>query len=504
MLRRLQKRPAEQAEIEHTKMAYKNNIESSKSGIKSSESNIESGESGIESDKSGKGGRGLKIFRAFCRAFCLFQALSISAALALFSCSAVEEHPDQQEEGLTWLSFDPYEIEGMVLELINSARESIEVSLYGLKNQPITDALIDAYHNRQVKVRLSTEYDSESSPSWQELIRRNLPVSVGNSQGIMHNKYFIIDGRYILTGSTNLTEGMFRHYNNAFLIRSRHLAQEFQRDFEIQYAGYYGGSKDEGYQIVTNSQKPWRPLLHEMGGFHLQAYFTPYKRTFNEYTPPLPPPGIIACSQSCLAPPPSSQSSHRCPVQDCKDQLCYKAASSSRSLPKLIYRHRNYDREGEFYCSAYDNAMNRVVPLIETATSSILVLAFAFRDRLIADRLIDAHRRGVEVQIYIDYNQYRSGYNLSKGTFEATAAGTGFLKICRRLDGGLLHHKVIVIDDETVIAGSMNFSQNAVVNNDENFVIVEGLPSFAKAFRQEALRIDRESLPLRQTATGGG
>lgn len=421
------------------------------------------------------------------------------SSLHLSSCSHAPEAPEAEEQGLTWLSFDPYETERMVLQLIADARQSIEVSLYGLQNEAVTEALIEAYHNRKIKVRLTTEYDSEESPSWQELIRQGLPVKVGNSQGIMHNKYFIIDDRYVLSGSTNLTEGMFRHFNNTFLIQSRRLAQEFQRDFEILYAGYYGGSKDRGYEIVMNSEEPWRPPRHEMGGAWLQAYFTPYKRTFPEYTPPQLPPGMIDCDNSCLEPPPSGESSHRCPDQSCEELSCYQAPSTSQALPKVIYQHYNYDREGELYCSAYENAMNRVVPLLEQATSSILVLAFAFRDRLIIDRLIRAHRdRGVDVKIYIDYNQYRSGYHLSKGSFEGAAVGTGFLKICRRLDGGLLHHKVIVIDDNAVIAGSMNFSQNAVVNNDENFVIVEGLPAFAKAFRQEALRIDEDSIPLLQ------
>jgi phosphatidylserine/phosphatidylglycerophosphate/cardiolipin synthase-like enzyme len=35
-----------------------------------------------------------------------------------------------------------------------------------------------------------------------------------------------------------------------------------------------------------------------------------------------------------------------------------------------------------------------------------------------------------------------------------------------------MHHKVIVIDDQTVITGSLNFSNNANESNDENVVIV--------------------------------
>ena len=43
-----------------------------------------------------------------------------------------------------------------------------------------------------------------------------------------------------------------------------------------------------------------------------------------------------------------------------------------------------------------------------------------------------------------------------------------------RQDGNryILHHKVIIIDEDTVITGSFNFSSSAAERNDENIVIV--------------------------------
>ena len=70
------------------------------------------------------------------------------------------------------------------------------------------------------------------------------------------------------------------------------------------------------------------------------------------------------------------------------------------------------------------------------------------------------------------------------------------MKLCRRPDSGLLHHKVIVVDYSTVILGSLNFSKNAVNSNDENFVIIREAPALANAFYQEATRIDTYSYHL--------
>ena len=43
-----------------------------------------------------------------------------------------------------------------------------------------------------------------------------------------------------------------------------------------------------------------------------------------------------------------------------------------------------------------------------------------------------------------------------------------------RQDGSryVLHHKVIIIDEQTVITGSFNFSKSAAQRNDENIVII--------------------------------
>lgn len=43
-----------------------------------------------------------------------------------------------------------------------------------------------------------------------------------------------------------------------------------------------------------------------------------------------------------------------------------------------------------------------------------------------------------------------------------------------RQDGnpGTFHHKVIILDDEVVITGSLNFSENADDSNDENVIVI--------------------------------
>ena len=51
-----------------------------------------------------------------------------------------------------------------------------------------------------------------------------------------------------------------------------------------------------------------------------------------------------------------------------------------------------------------------------------------------------------------------------------------------------MHHKVIIIDDHTVITGSFNFSRSAEKNNDENIVILRNA-AIAELYLQEWQRI---------------
>jgi phosphatidylserine/phosphatidylglycerophosphate/cardiolipin synthase-like enzyme len=59
-----------------------------------------------------------------------------------------------------------------------------------------------------------------------------------------------------------------------------------------------------------------------------------------------------------------------------------------------------------------------------------------------------------------------------------------------RQDGNprFLHHKLIVVDNRIVIAGSFNFSNNATDNNDENVIIIDN-PEIANLYVQEFGRV---------------
>jgi phosphatidylserine/phosphatidylglycerophosphate/cardiolipin synthase-like enzyme len=57
----------------------------------------------------------------------------------------------------------------------------------------------------------------------------------------------------------------------------------------------------------------------------------------------------------------------------------------------------------------------------------------------------------------------------------------------------ILHHKVIIIDEETVVLGSFNFSANADESNDENVLIIDYAP-IAQEYTAEFQRVYQQAL----------
>ena len=135
-------------------------------------------------------------------------------------------------------------VENALVNAIDNATSTIDMAVYELNSRAVTDALLRA-HERGVQIRIVTddEFGLEKPDSTiEELEFEGIPVvSDAPRRGFMHNKFFIIDGLYVWTGSTNITHnGFYNNNNNAILIRSRQLAENYQAEFDEMWAGSFG------------------------------------------------------------------------------------------------------------------------------------------------------------------------------------------------------------------------------------------------------------------------
>lgn len=141
-------------------------------------------------------------------------------------------------------NFHDAPLEVALVAALDGAQRGIDAAVFELNSQPVTDALIAATE-RGVTVRVVTdgEYGLEDPETTLDQLEFAdiAVVSDGMRNGLMHNKFFVIDDLYVWTGSTNITHnGMYNNNNNAMLIRSSRLAANFTTEFEEMLAGNFG------------------------------------------------------------------------------------------------------------------------------------------------------------------------------------------------------------------------------------------------------------------------
>jgi phosphatidylserine/phosphatidylglycerophosphate/cardiolipin synthase-like enzyme len=111
----------------------------------------------------------------------------------------------------------------------------VDVAIHQLNLWSLRDALIDA-HRRGVAVRVVTESDYLDEEEVQELIDAEVPVLGDRREGLMHNKFVVIDRQEVWTGSMNFTvNGAYRNNNNLIRIRSSQLAENYTKEFEEMF-----------------------------------------------------------------------------------------------------------------------------------------------------------------------------------------------------------------------------------------------------------------------------
>lgn len=120
----------------------------------------------------------------------------------------------------------------------------------------------------------------------------------------------------------------------------------------------------------------------------------------------------------------------------------------------------------QVYFSPNGGCTDAIVQTLNNAKRSVQVQAYSFTSAPIAKALVDAHKRGVQVQVILDKSNKTAKY--SSADFVAHAGIATYIDAAH----DIAHNKIIIVDGETVITGSFNFSKSAEVGNAENVLII--------------------------------
>ena len=128
----------------------------------------------------------------------------------------------------------------------------------------------------------------------------------------------------------------------------------------------------------------------------------------------------------------------------------------------------------EVYFSPKGGCTEAVVKELGDAKSTVLVQAYSFTSAPIAKALLNAHKRGVKVEVILDKSQRKEKY--VEPDFLVN------MGIPTLIDGKhqIAHNKIMVIDGQTVITGSFNFTRAAEEHNAENLLVIRSPDLAAK------------------------
>jgi len=181
----------------------------------------------------------------------------------------------------------PGTIDDTLISYINRAKYTIDMAIYNMNNNGISDiskALIAAA-NRGVRVRVIGG-GTTANIGFGELYGTAVHVLIGPNSyqrlGIMHNKFVIIDAQsgnpddpIVWTGSTNFTEEQInRDANNVIIVQDQSLARTYQIEFEEMW-GSHGNKPNAAKARFGSAKKDNTPHEFKIHGDRVECYFSP-------------------------------------------------------------------------------------------------------------------------------------------------------------------------------------------------------------------------------------
>lgn len=137
-------------------------------------------------------------------------------------------------------------LQKQVIDIIDSAKETIDVAVYFISKTDIVTHLCSA-NKRGVKVRVITDKNDENQvDAHQALAHSGIPIKVNTYEGLMHLKNMIMDRKMVTTGSYNFTNRAEKQNQEILIIaENKRIAEEWTEKFnemwndDINYIPYH-------------------------------------------------------------------------------------------------------------------------------------------------------------------------------------------------------------------------------------------------------------------------
>jgi hypothetical protein len=179
----------------------------------------------------------------------------------------------------------------LIKNRIDAAQHSIDAALYSLDGTPgsVISSAIIAAKNRGVLCRVICEADNfNTNNGFLALVSAGVPFitdqydQANGGLGLMHNKFFVIDGRggdpnqtWVWTGSWNPTDpGTNSDYQNSIEVQDQALANAYVMEFNEMW-GSDTQTPNSGNSRFGSRKYDNTPHTFLIGGKKVESYFSP-------------------------------------------------------------------------------------------------------------------------------------------------------------------------------------------------------------------------------------
>lgn len=144
------------------------------------------------------------------------------------------------------------------------------------------------------------------------------------------------------------------------------------------------------------------------------------------------------------------------------------------------------DSRVQLYFSPDDRVDIAIERAIDNAEETVYAAVFSFRLRWLAEAMVEAHQRGVEVVLITDRNQSETtGYDDM-----LREAGARVIEVSNETgEHTAMHHKFVVVDGHTTLVGSYNWTYTATFHSYEDLAVISDDVEVAAAFEAEFGRV---------------
>ena len=141
--------------------------------------------------------------------------------------------------------------------------------------------------------------------------------------------------------------------------------------------------------------------------------------------------------------------------------------------------------QARVFFSPQDGCAKEVVSQLDNAKNSIYIAMYFFTSRDMAQALVRAKQRGLDVKVCLNAPDKSSEYDKYSKDVYLKNNGIPVKPIKGK---GIMHNKFCIIDEEIVLTGSYNWTKRAEAENDENMLVINS-KEIAKIYKEEFDRI---------------